>query len=79
MPGKNGTGPMGQGSMTGRGLGPCSTDSGRQIYDYFGRGMGLGCRRGFGRGPRRGFGFLQNQLDLPNRRRADLRGEDDKE
>jgi hypothetical protein len=39
MPRRDGTGPMGAGSMTGRGLGICT---GR--YD-----AGLGCRRGFGR------------------------------
>jgi len=36
MPGQDGTGPMGQGPLTGRGLGPC--------------GRGLAFRRGFGRG-----------------------------
>jgi hypothetical protein len=36
MPGRDGTGPMGQGPLTGRGLGPC--------------GRGLAFRRGFGRG-----------------------------
>ena len=34
MPAQDGTGPMGQGPLTGRGLGPC----------------GKGMRRGFGRG-----------------------------
>ena len=38
MPGQDGTGPFGQGAMTGRGLGPC------------GGGMRRGCGRGFGRG-----------------------------
>ncbi len=41
MPTQDRTGPMGQGSLTGRGFGPC------------GRGM----RRGFGRGFGRGCGF----------------------
>jgi len=41
MPRQDGTGPLGQGSMTERGLGPC----------------GCGMRRGFGRGYGRGFGF----------------------
>ncbi|PIN78180.1 hypothetical protein COV15_00035 [Candidatus Woesearchaeota archaeon CG10_big_fil_rev_8_21_14_0_10_34_12] len=41
MPGQDGTGPSGQGPLTGRGLGPC--------------GRGLGFRRGFGRGMGRGF------------------------
>jgi hypothetical protein len=37
MPNKDGTGPLGQGAMTGRGLGPC------------GGGMRRGMGRGFGR------------------------------
>ena len=41
MPGFDGTGPAGQGTMTGRGLGPC----------------GCGMRRGFGRGFGRGLGY----------------------
>ncbi len=41
MPTQDGTGPMGQGAMTGRGLGIC--------------GRGFGFRRGFGRGF--GWGF----------------------
>jgi hypothetical protein len=36
MPNKDRTGPLGQGAMTGRGLGPC--------------GCGNGMRKGFGRG-----------------------------
>ncbi|GAH85978.1 unnamed protein product [marine sediment metagenome] len=36
MPGFDRTGPLGQGPLTGRGLGPCGT--------------GIGFRRGFGRG-----------------------------
>ncbi|MHB1314534.1 MAG: DUF5320 domain-containing protein [Christensenellales bacterium] len=48
MPGRNGTGPMGNGSMTGRGLGPCR---GANAAGYgTGQGLGLACRRGFGRG-----------------------------
>ena len=38
MPGQDRTGPLGQGPLTGRGLGPC------------GRGFGRGRGRGFGRG-----------------------------
>lgn len=46
MPRRDGTGPMGRGSMTGRGMGPCCNAN-----DVGGRGLGLGlaCRRGFGR------------------------------
>ncbi len=55
MPRRDGSGPLGRGALTGRGLGPCS---GADIARYgtgFGIGLGLGyaCRRGFGRG----FGF----------------------
>ena len=39
MPGFDGTGPMGQGPMTGRGFGYC-VDRNRQIGGWFGRGMG---------------------------------------
>ena len=44
MPGRDGTGPLGQGAMTGRGLGICGESS-----PLYGRGLGLGrglnCRR----------------------------------
>ena len=40
MPGQDRTGPLGQGPLTGRGLGPC----GRGM----GRGLGMGRGRGFG-------------------------------
>jgi len=42
MPGQNGTGPLGQGPMTGRGLGPCGRGL-RRGFMRFGRGMGWGC------------------------------------
>jgi hypothetical protein len=51
----NGTGPQGQGSMTGRGLGVCGRG---QAY---GRGMARGMGRGFGRGLDRMFGFGYRQ------------------
>lgn len=52
MPRRDGTGPMGAGSMTGRGLGLCT---GANVVKYgaglgMGLGLGLACRRGFGRG-----------------------------
>jgi len=43
MPAMNGTGPQGQGPMSGRGLGPC------------GQGMGWRGKSGFGGGWRQGF------------------------
>ena len=46
MPNRDGTGPMGQGPMTGRGMGPCGA----------GQARGFGGGRGFGRGQGRGFG-----------------------
>lgn len=49
MPGGDGTGPLGRGAMSGRGMGVCAgaVPAG---YGYGpGYGMGLGRRRGFGR------------------------------
>ena len=56
MPRRDGTGPMGAGSMTGRGLGLCT---GANTVRY-GAGIGLGCRRGFAGGY--GRGFVGNQV-----------------
>jgi len=47
MPGKNGTGPFGEGPMTGRGYGFCT---GNGLRTKLRRGLGYGCRRGFGNG-----------------------------
>lgn len=61
MPRRDGTGPMGAGSMTGRGLGSCT---GANAVKY-GAGLGLGVglrlayRRGFGRGFGRGIAVNQ--------------------
>jgi hypothetical protein len=50
MPRRDGTGPMGMGAMTGRGLGVC-TGVNAPIYGRgFGRGLGLGFGRCFGFG-----------------------------
>ncbi|MBA1336983.1 MAG: hypothetical protein HPY66_3419 [Firmicutes bacterium] len=51
MPGRDGTGPMGRGAMTGRGLGFCT---GINAIRY-GAGLGLGLGLGLGFGYRRGF------------------------
>lgn len=48
---RDGTGPMGQGPMTGRGMGPCAET----------RNDGAGLRRGRGRGMGMGRGFSPNQ------------------
>ena len=74
MPGQNGTGPLGKGPQTGRGMGPCGGGvakgtSQRTGAGWFGRGagwFGRGAGRGasnrfFGRGAGRGFQFWRNQ------------------
>ena len=45
MPGFDGTGPQGQGSMTGGGFGRCTGNTGYGVRPRFGRGGGWG-RRG---------------------------------
>jgi hypothetical protein len=55
MPRRDGTGPMGAGSMTGRGLGLCTGVNARGYGAGLGLGWGLACRRGFGRGFGRGY------------------------
>jgi hypothetical protein len=57
MPGFDGTGPLGEGPMTGGGFGYCGTGYGRGIR----RGRGLGYGRGFGRG----FGFRRAAWGAP--------------
>jgi len=60
MPGFDGTGPMGQGPMTGGGRGPCVSGAGAQPLTPgyrrggfgYGRGLGYGRGAGFGRGGR---------------------------
>lgn len=66
MPGFDGTGPLGEGPMTGGGFGYCGTRRrpgyalrDRAVYGRFGAGRGLGFARGrgFGRGVGRGYGY----------------------
>ncbi len=47
MPGGDGTGPLGRGAMSGRGMGVCAGAAPAGFGQ--GYGMGLGRRRGFGR------------------------------
>ena len=54
MPGFDGTGPWGEGPMTGRALGVCA---GGPYAGGYGRGPGFGRGRGFGRGLGGGRGF----------------------
>jgi len=66
MPRGDGTGPMGQGPMTGRGLGYCAGYP-QPGFMYpgpgFGRGFGKGWGRGFGRG--RGFRWRTEPIYPP--------------
>ncbi|MGC8667347.1 MAG: DUF5320 domain-containing protein [Chthonomonadales bacterium] len=48
MPRLDGTGPMGQGPLTGRGLGRCAGQ--QPVAGWFGRGRGLGLGLGLGLG-----------------------------
>lgn len=65
MPARDGMGPQGMGSITGKGMGSCVVEnptdaqSGQPFYVRMGRGFGLGRGLGFGmgRGLRRGLGF----------------------
>lgn len=54
MPRRDGTGPMGAGKLTGRGLGFCTGTNVAKCGAGFGVGIGIGLglarRRGFGRG-----------------------------
>ena len=56
MPRKDGTGPMGQGKMSGRGLGFCNKSEAQEneINPGMGRSMGQGMGQGAGRGRRSG-------------------------
>ena len=67
MPGGDGTGPMGRGPMTGRGLGLCAgySSPGYAANPGYGRGFGRGWGRGFGRGYwGRGRGFWRRDYYL---------------
>lgn len=64
MPGRDGTGPLGRGALTGRGLGDCEGSRAGYAGRAFGFGRGRGMRGcGFGRGmggwtgPGRGYGL----------------------
>ena len=77
MPGRDGTGPMGAGSKTGKGFGFCAVNDPIEKNAGTGResGFGHGCgkRRGFGRG----FSVNQNasisQKELLQEKRALLK------
>ena len=56
MPRYNGTGPRGQGPLSGRGMGYCA----QRAVGYYGRGYGRGIGCGMGRGFGRGLGYAPN-------------------
>ncbi|CUX15250.1 DUF5320 domain-containing protein [Clostridium sp. C105KSO13] len=60
MPRRDGTGPIGAGTMSGRGLGLCTN---KNIFRYD-AGLGLACKRGFGGGFGRGFAANQNSAKI---------------
>lgn len=70
MPGRDGTGPMGGGPMTGRGLGVCLGTAAAGGAAYFGVrslcrcGRGLGLGRGFGRGFSANAAFTGSEKDV---------------
>ena len=49
MPGRDGTGPMGRGAMSGRGFGACTGAKNVRGGTGLGQGLGRGFRRGIGR------------------------------
>ena len=55
MPGRDGTGPVGAGALSGRGLGLCNDANMMKSGSGLRIGLGLSCRRGFGRGYGRSF------------------------
>ncbi len=67
MPGRNGTGPMGMGQMTGRGFGFCGNRfyGRRNCYEMsFGRrGFGYGARFGVGYGYGSRYGFRNDMTE----------------
>lgn len=66
MPFRDGTGPAGGGSRTGRGAGNCAGQGGAGRFGGRGLGMGRGGGRGFGRGlgfaPEQGRSWLEQQI-----------------
>jgi len=47
MPKRDGTGPIGMGPRTGRGMGRCSSEAKHGLGIALGIGLGLGLKRGF--------------------------------
>lgn len=69
MPGRDNSGPMGQGSMTGRALGFCNGNEMPELAARTGRGnnRGIGKRFGFGRCSFKGRSFRMNSENFFHR------------
>jgi len=79
MPRGDGTGPLGQGPMTGRGAGLCAGYPTPGMGRGMGRGMGMGRGRFFSSSPQQELGMLKSQseyfksaLDGVNKRISEL-------
>ncbi|MBW1732598.1 MAG: DUF5320 domain-containing protein [Deltaproteobacteria bacterium] len=74
MPRFDGTGPIGNGPSTGRGLGYCNPNrmmngpEGPQTGQFPGHGRGMGLRMGLGRGQAGGRGKMMGRLGRGRRR-----------
>jgi uncharacterized protein DUF5320 len=66
MPGRDGTGPVGEGSKTGKAIGTCDENKVTRDIRKAGCGLGLGYRRGFGRGQGKSCG--RNKWDYVNKK-----------
>lgn len=65
MPGRDGTGPMGRGTMTGRGLGVCISSN----LECYGIGLGLGRRKGLGKNYKEESTIAKTQKELLQERK----------
>jgi hypothetical protein len=69
MPARDQTGPLGQGPMTGRGLGICgahrNANNTNNLRLGLRRGYGRGVGRGLGRGMRGGYGYRFSDYEAP--------------
>lgn len=72
MPGGNGTGPRGQGPMTGGGRGNCAVPAGRVVGNMSGGRL-------LGRGGGRGWRNWYHATGLPGWQRFEVTAEDEKE
>jgi hypothetical protein len=73
MPGFDGTGPFGEGSMTGGGRGRCAVKVGEADFVVGGRGFGRGMgRQGLGRGRGNCFRRLRGSGQSPSSSLAEL-------